>query len=225
MALALECENPDCERPAKASRKICGLCANNKWRSVAIARAEKCAFPECRGIAMTLGLCDAHTRQRLEGIELKPTIYRRSAAETAARNEHGQKQCASCLRWQAESDFQNNKQSVDGLRSWCRGCARERRRLNCYGVGPERWADLWAAQEGRCPVCTRTISESQRLAIDHDHNCCPTTRSCGECVRGILCTPCNVMLGMADDSVSVLAGAINYLENWSLNERMESRVS
>lgn len=29
------------------------------------------------------------------------------------------------------------------------------------------------------------------FAIDHDHRCCPGERSCGQCVRGIVCRACN----------------------------------
>ena len=43
-----------------------------------------------------------------------------------------------------------------------------------------------------------------RLAVDHNHK---TGR-----VRGILCSFCNTALGKFDDSVGLLARAIEYLE-------------
>jgi len=29
------------------------------------------------------------------------------------------------------------------------------------------------------------------LHVDHDHNCCNGVKSCGKCVRGIICNRCN----------------------------------
>jgi len=33
------------------------------------------------------------------------------------------------------------------------------------------------------------------LVVDHDHDCCPEGRTCGRCIRGVLCTRRNVIEG------------------------------
>ena len=48
--------------------------------------------------------------------------------------------------------------------------------------------------------------------IDHDHSCCPGVKSCGACVRGMLCNLCNKGLGQFQDDPERLKSAIRYLE-------------
>jgi hypothetical protein len=45
------------------------------------------------------------------------------------------------------------------------------------------------------PGCGATGTGRTGLHIDHDHDCCPGTYSCGRCVRGALCGRHNVYLG------------------------------
>lgn len=66
---------------------------------------------------------------------------------------------------------------------------------------------LLLKQNGKCAICQRPDSgrkQSGRLAIDH----CHATNA----VRGLLCHPCNSMLGLAKDSIETLSRAIAYLE-------------
>jgi hypothetical protein len=51
------------------------------------------------------------------------------------------------------------------------------------------------------------------LVIDHDHSHCPGSYSCGQCLRGKVCSQCNVILGMAADNPAVLRNAATYLES------------
>jgi len=53
--------------------------------------------------------------------------------------------------------------------------------------------------------------ERKALAVDHNHACCPGRKSCGECVRGLLCSNCNKALGLVRDSVETLRNMIEYV--------------
>jgi hypothetical protein len=46
------------------------------------------------------------------------------------------------------------------------------------------------------------------LHVDHDHACCPGPKSCGKCVRFLLCDKCNVGLGSFSDDPLRMAKAI-----------------
>lgn len=69
---------------------------------------------------------------------------------------------------------------------------------------------LWEFQGKRCAICQRPV-KVRAAANDHDHRCCPGPTSCGKCVRGKLCKPCNSMLAHARDSVQFFVRAARYL--------------
>lgn len=72
-----------------------------------------------------------------------------------------------------------------------------------YGIQPDDYDRLYAAQGGRCAICQRATGATRRLSVDHDH---ATTK-----VRGLLCRPCNDMLGHARDDPQFFMRATNYL--------------
>jgi hypothetical protein len=87
--------------------------------------------------------------------------------------------------------------------------AHERYVSSTYSL-PEGLYDLiLAAQGGACGWCTLAQGKSRRLAVDHDHSCCPGPTSCGKCVRGLLCSECNQFLGrrMRDSPEAIRRGA------------------
>lgn len=75
-------------------------------------------------------------------------------------------------------------------------------RLRNYSMTVAEFAALLAKQEGCCALCGVVMepggSGSRRLCIDHDQFCCPGKRSCGQCVRGLLCHNCNIMVGFLE---------------------------
>lgn len=80
-----------------------------------------------------------------------------------------------------------------------------------YGLPEGMYAILYAFQGGKCSLCLRATGLSKNLAIDHDHSCCPGPASCGKCVRGLVCGPCNSVFSQARDSVDFFSRAIDYL--------------
>jgi Autographiviridae endonuclease VII len=75
-----------------------------------------------------------------------------------------------------------------------------------YGLTRESYEVMLAVQGGGCAICgtNKWGKNRTRACIDHDHE---TGR-----IRGLLCQPCNSLLGMAEDNVRILASAIVYLE-------------
>ena len=61
------------------------------------------------------------------------------------------------------------------------------------------WATMFDSQGRCCVLCGATVSGSKGWQTDHDHSCCAGVKSCGRCVRGILCWSCNTGLGKFKD--------------------------
>lgn len=57
-----------------------------------------------------------------------------------------------------------------------------------------------------CALCSKQFYTGRSptrstFAIDHDHTCCQGQRSCGQCVRGVLCNSCNLSLGHIESMI------------------------
>jgi hypothetical protein len=52
------------------------------------------------------------------------------------------------------------------------------------------------------------------MHVDHDHSHCGGGRACQQCIRGILCTNCNVGIGMFGEDPARLRAAVAYLERF-----------
>lgn len=125
--------------------------------------------------------------------------------------------CTRCNLEKTAAHFYKRPGTKTGLHSWCISCCkaavaaatkkrrqdpnfRLKERVAKYGLTPEEYQDLEAAQGERCYVCLRR----EPLCVDHNH---ATGR-----VRGLLCKQCNSGLGMFVDSPWRLRRALLYFE-------------
>lgn len=69
--------------------------------------------------------------------------------------------------------------------------------------------------------CCESCGSTENLTLDHDHNCCKTRatdrywKTCGKCLRGILCRPCNMALGALQDDAERLRRLADYVEGYN----------
>lgn len=83
-----------------------------------------------------------------------------------------------------------------------------------YNLSIEGYEEILRRQKYKCAVdgCGVTAF-SETLSVDHDHVCCPEKgKSCGSCIRGLLCANCNRALGLLRDNNRIIIGLANYLE-------------
>ena len=83
--------------------------------------------------------------------------------------------------------------------------------LKRYGLTRDDYVDMEKSQNGVCKICGEPEKYNKRLSVDHDHSCCAGSGSCGKCIRGLLCSICNKVLGQIKDNKSVLQKMIDYL--------------
>jgi hypothetical protein len=81
-----------------------------------------------------------------------------------------------------------------------------------YGITIEDYERELAEQDGRCSICLILENESKLpFVVDHDHACCPGYKSCGRCVRGVICAACNKAMGLLNDNVETAKRMVEYL--------------
>lgn len=137
--------------------------------------------------------------------------------------------CPKCSRRLGPECFHKDANRKDGLACWCRDCcaSKARRwyaenheevkasnrvryyernyRITRRGLTLEEYNELLALQGGKCAVCG---CELLRPQIDHCHR---TDR-----VRGVLCTPCNIVVGWLESHAERAVQAAAYLARFDM---------
>ena len=134
------------------------------------------------------------------------------------------KTCRLCEREKDETEFYqffDRWADKHYLSARCKPCHQEYRRQSPattrarnrkaeklqlrYGMTYEQWEAMREAENYSCMICGITEEElGKKLDVDHCH-------SSGK-VRGLLCNPCNTVLGHARDKIEILEAAAAYLK-------------
>ena len=80
-----------------------------------------------------------------------------------------------------------------------------------YKIDLATYNKVLEEQGGVCAICKGTWSKV--LVVDHDHDCCPEEKTCGNCLRALLCGSCNAGLGWLKHDIEIMQSAIQYIQN------------
>jgi hypothetical protein len=97
------------------------------------------------------------------------------------------------------AELQRRTRSAPGYKESLRKSHLKRK----YGLTPDDYDAMLAAQRGGCAICGAPAPEGQSLHVDHCHD--------SGAVRGLLCFRCNAGLGQFDHDSERLARAASYL--------------
>ena len=143
-----------------------------------------CVIEGCKTVTHNGIHCRAHYVMKSRYGTYTPTFICRSCGDPyvyISKHVNNKDWCNSCMSlW--DLYFENGSQGAGN-------------KLFVYGMTILNYHELVVAHEGRCKICGQT---SNKLTIDHNHQCCSETKSyksCGRCIRGLLCSSCNTMLG------------------------------
>lgn len=94
--------------------------------------------------------------------------------------------------------------------------SRDSRLRRTYNISSETYEKIYESQGGLCAICgpySGRNGKTRNLSVDHDHSCCNGPKSCGKCVRGLICDLCNKYLGLLRDNPEGFQRGIDYLTN------------
>lgn len=133
------------------------------------------------------------------------------------------RQCAKEAYWEKRDELiikkreynDANRDSINAknkvYREDCPEKNKSRKLKYYYNITLEQYNNMLEEQDHACAICGGTNKNGKVLAVDHDHACCPGGRSCGSCVRGLLCNDCNLSIGRMDDDPTRLDKAKQYI--------------
>lgn len=143
-------------------------------------------------------------RDPVAGEELRRKERERKAAWSPEERERARQQARNWYRKNPRSPEENAE-------------AHFRHR---YGLSTEQRDQMVVAQKGLCYLCDDPLpGESRKIHTDHDRACCPKSRSCGKCVRGIACEGCNTGIGLLGDDPDRIRRIADSLEKANVRTR------
>ena len=161
---------------------------------------------KCENKHRSKGMCEKHYRRSWKhGDPLKVMVV-------YEKREH-EAWCPTCKAWLPKSEFSQSSARPNGLQARCKSCHSDAWLAQRFNLTREQWNQMLADQGGGCAICGSTEPYGRgSWHVDHDHKCCPESgKSCGECVRSLLCQGCNRGMGYFSDDPDRLLAAAAYL--------------
>lgn len=198
------CRQCDTEyQPKRIRSEEGGFCSREcGWAAKHERQAAERVASRSRSPLMCAGACG----QFIEPSHRGDKVYCSEKCRAAIRSERkrfarGLRKCESCGALITE---RNSRARVCGAAECVKAVARDRRLKKTFGIDAREWDRLLEVQGGRCAICRTSDSGEKQWHVDHDH-------VTGQ-VRGLLCSSCNLGIGLLQDDPTILRAALRYVE-------------
>lgn len=124
-------------------------------------------------------------------------------------------------RWQKKTERRrgSREEQLANRRRWNRTY-----KFTRLGITEEEFNALLEKQGHACAICRSPFEDGKRICADHDHACCPVqphaiAKTCGKCIRGLLCVKCNTWLGWMEkygDLARVYLATVGDTGRWAI---------
>lgn len=142
--------------------------------------------------------------------------YYDSSKGQAIRKKYQKNYSKSFKGRKAQQKWRNSLKGKEYQRKWNNSSKGKGAMLKYrYDIDIKEYNRLFEKQHGKCAICFKPQTY-KKLAVDHNHKCCPRKKSCGKCIRGLLCDKCNIAIGFLDESTLILQRAIHYIKKYSI---------
>ena len=125
-------------------------------------------------------------------------------------------ECKKCITDLPLDNYYFNKNGKYKRQNVCKKCMniydyktdKNHKLKKAYGITLDEYNKLLSKQKNKCSICEidnngKYRNKARAFAVDHCHN---TNK-----IRGLLCSDCNIALGLLKDNTKYLQSAINYL--------------
>lgn len=194
------CVGPECDRFGRPGSGLCIAHYNQKYRTgelwpIGVPRDRPkvlryCEIENCQRPNYAYGLCSGHNSRKLRGYKMDVPFQ---GTEAMWSNSCIVTNCGKPTSFRFEV------------------CKDHRATARKYGMTLDVFVDFY--RPGCCAACGAT----KDLNVHHDHACCATEKTCGNCAVALLCGPCNRAAGMVGDSPARLRRIAELLEVSSAN--------
>ena len=158
-----------------------------------------------RQTAMTFKISKYLVRKILSelGIKILSIVEARIQKNITKHNDAPyDRTCSTCKIKKDTYKFTLCNTSPSGYTYECKECKAHKDRLKRYNITKEQYGKLLQIQDNVCAICKK---KPEIFYVDHCHKI--------NKVRGLLCSPCNFLIGNATNNPQTLRNGANYLEN------------
>jgi len=214
---------------AAADVPVCQLCGRRAWRRASGEFHVYCSSSGCNSRERLCKVCGSRFERNVgeAGTKFCSTACKRVGYAVGFPSV-GPPTCAWCGKLPPRGDSTTRARRGGGVWPYiCSECTDPIRHL-LNGLRKQRVPHEMFRRlldDPGCEICHRDIVVKIRdpntgrarslLTVDHDHNCCPGTHSCGLCVRGLLCTQCNCAAGLLGDDAERALALARYVSRFA----------